>query len=107
MGYVAIDTEAREVAAVTAFYGTRKGDYRKPQADVLGHFAEDDKWVPLKSVRNLETQIRSAGRKAIFHVYPGTKHWFFEKDRPGSYNPKAAQLAWKRTIAFFRKNLDW
>jgi len=95
-----------EVAAVAAFYGIRKGDYKKAQASYSGHFAEDDKWAPLKSVRNAETQMRSAGREVAFHVYPGTKHWFFEKDRPDAYNSKAAQLAWKRTIAFFHKNLD-
>jgi carboxymethylenebutenolidase len=95
-----------EVAAVAAFYGIRKGDYKKAQASYSGHFAEDDKWAPLKSVRNAETQMRSAGREVEFHVYPGTKHWFFEKDRRDAYNSKAAQLAWKRTIAFFHKNLD-
>jgi len=95
-----------EVAAVTTFYGPRKGDYKKVQATFLGHFAADDKWAPLKLVRTLESQIRAAGKDVTFHIYPGTKHWFFEKDRPDAYNPKAAQLAWKRTVAFFHKNLD-
>lgn len=95
-----------EVAVVTTFYGTGKGDYRKARAAYLGHFAEDDKWAPLESVRKVETRMRFAGKKVTFHVYPGTKHWFFEKDRPDAYNSKAAQLAWRRTIDFFHKNLD-
>jgi carboxymethylenebutenolidase len=57
-------------------------------------------------VHTLESQIRAAGKDVTFHIYPGTKHWFFEKDRPDAYNPEAAQLAWKRTVAFFHKNLD-
>ena len=96
----------REVAAVTAFYGMRKGDYKKARAAYLGHFAEDDKWAPPKHMRNVESQMRSARKDVTFHVYPGAKHWFFEKDRADAYNPGAAQLAWKRTIAFFHKNLD-
>ena len=95
----------REVAAVTVFYGMRKGDYRKSQAAFLGHFAEDDKWEPLKSVRSIEAQIRKGGGNITSHVYPGTKHWFFEKDRPDFYDHEASQTAWKRTITFFHKHL--
>jgi carboxymethylenebutenolidase len=96
----------REVAAVTTFYGTRKGDYRKARAAFLGHFAEDDKFEPLKSVRFVEAQMRSARREATFHLYPNTRHWFFEKDRSDAYDPKSAKLAWKRTIAFFHEKFD-
>ena len=36
-----------------------------------------------------------------FHHYPGTKHAFFNEDRPGVYDEKAARLSFERTIAFF------
>lgn len=97
----------REVAAVTTFYGTRKGNYRKARATFLGHFAEKDEYEPEKSVRAVEAQLRSAGRHVTFHVYPRTKHWFFEEDRIDAYNREAAELAWERTVSFFHKNLDW
>lgn len=96
-----------EITAVTAFYGLRKGDYRKAQAKFLGHFAEDDKWAPMKSVKNLEAQMRSASKEFTPHVYPGTKHWFFETDRPDAYRAEAANLAWERTIVFLHRNLDF
>lgn len=95
-----------EVAAVTAFYGVWKGDYKKARAAYLGHFAEDDQWAPLKDVHKVESQLHAAGKEVMLHVYPDARHWFFEKDRPGAYDSKAAQLAWKRTIAFFHKHLE-
>jgi hypothetical protein len=42
---------------------------------------------------------------STFHQYPGTKHWFFEADRTDSFEPKAAELAWKRTLRFLRVSL--
>jgi carboxymethylenebutenolidase len=29
-------------------------------------------------------------------------HWFFEQDRPDSYDAEATRLAWERTIEFLR-----
>lgn len=94
-----------EVAAAVPFYGIRNGDYKKTRAAFLGHFAETDKWAPLISVRKLEKQMRFAGREVTFHIYPGTKHWFFEEDRPDAYNPRAARQAWKRTVNFLHRRL--
>ena len=94
-----------KVAAVAAFYGTKTVDYRKTEAAFLGHFAENDQWTRLSSVRRLEGRISSAGRDVTFHIYPGTSHWFFEEDRPDAYDAAAAQLAWKRTIEFLHKGL--
>ena len=96
----------KEVAAVVAFYGGRKGDFRKSQAAFLGHFAEEDEWMPARSVREVEKQIRSAKREVEFHVYPGTRHWFFEENREDAYDAKAAKLAWKRTEQFLHAHLD-
>jgi carboxymethylenebutenolidase len=46
----------------------------------------------------------AAGVDATFDFYPGLAHWFFESDRP-EYNPAAADLAWQRTVDFFKQNL--
>jgi carboxymethylenebutenolidase len=96
----------KEVAAVVTFYGARKGDYKKAQAAFLGHYAADDKWEPLNTVRKVEKDIRAANREVSFHVYPGTRHWFFEKNQPDAYDPKAASLAWRRTVRFLHARLD-
>jgi len=49
--------------------------------------------------------MRGAGREVTFHFYPGTKHWFFEENRPMEYKRDAADLAWKRTLEFLNSKL--
>ncbi len=93
------------VGAVVVFYGTYPIDFSKAQASYLGHFAPDDEWEPLTEVRATEEKIRGAGREVTFHFYPGTKHWFFEENRPVEYNREAADLAWKRTLEFLDSKL--
>ena len=95
-----------DVGAVVVFYGTRSENYRIAKAAFLGHFAEKDEWEPLERVRKLEKAIGSAGREITFHVYPNTKHWFFEKNRLNAYNARAAELAWQRTVRFLHAHLD-
>ena len=51
-----------------------------------------------------EQKLRAAGKQATFHIYPGTRHWFCEPDRP-EYDPQAAVLAWNRTLDFLKANL--
>ena len=56
-------------------------------------------------VKKLKKSLEAAGRRAICHVYPGTTHWFFESDRPDAFNKAAADLSWRRTLAFLRQGL--
>lgn len=95
-----------DIGAVVTFYATYPGlDYSKAKATYLCHFAEDDEFEPLESVQQFEEDLRSSGKQAPFFTYPGTKHWFFEQNRP-EYNAEAAQLAWERTIDFLHQQLD-
>jgi dienelactone hydrolase len=48
-----------------------------------------------------ESFIRLGGRSTEFHVYPDTGHWFFEEGK--SYDPRAAELAWDRTVDFLAR----
>ena len=100
-----VEERPTQIAAVVLFYGKKPGEYPGAQAAFLGHFAESDEFEPLASVRRVEKQIQGAGHPAIFHIYPGTGHWFFEADRPSAYDPAAAQLAWERTVAFLHAHL--
>ncbi len=107
-GAYALDTSVNlteEIAAVVIFYATYTGlDYGRAQAAYLCHFAEDDPFEPAESVAELEQELSAAGKQATFYTYPGTKHWFFEENRP-EYDAGAARLAWERTIAFLRERL--
>jgi carboxymethylenebutenolidase len=88
-----------DVGAVVVFYGAGEGEFGETQSAYLGHFAEQDPYEDLGYVRELEQHIRAAGREVTFHVYPGTKHWFAEPNRP-EYDAAAAELAWERTGEF-------
>jgi carboxymethylenebutenolidase len=93
-----------DVGAVVTIYGTDDGDYSGARAAYLGHFAEHDDFEPLQAVRALEAKIRAARREVAFHVYPDTRHWFVEPNRP-EYDTAAADLVWERTLAFLNAQL--
>ncbi len=95
---------AADIPAVVVFYGAADADFTQARAAYLGHFAEDDQWEPIDGVRQMDADLRAAGRDVTFHFYSGVHHWFFEINRP-EYNPEAAELAWQRTIEFLQKHL--
>jgi carboxymethylenebutenolidase len=84
------------------FYGAGEGDFAKTKAEILGHYSDADEWEDINYVRSMENEMRNAGMKTTFHIYPGMPHWFFENDRP-EFNPEAADQAWTRTLEFLRK----
>ena len=94
--------DPEHVRSVVVFYGTGPDEFGRSQAAYLGHFAGNDPYEPLESVKSTEEALRRAGRPVTIHTYPGTGHWFFEPDRADAYDPAAAELAWERTLAFLR-----
>jgi len=93
-----------EFGPVVVVYGTNDGDFTASNAAFLGHFAEVDEYEPLEGVQALEASVRNAGREGTFHIYPGTRHWFFEPSRP-EYDAAAAELVWERTLTFLHVRL--
>jgi carboxymethylenebutenolidase len=93
--------------AVVLFYGTNGGggDFEQSEAAFLGHFAELDPYETKPTIEELENNLKGANRPVTFYTYPGTGHWFFEKDRSEAYNGQAAQLAWERTLKFLNASL--
>ena len=89
------------IRAAVIFYGTGVEEHGNSRAAYLGHFAGDDEFEPQEAVDSLEQSLLRAGRAATIYRYPGTKHWFFEADRP-EYDQASAELAWERTLAFLR-----
>jgi len=45
------------------------------------------------------------GLEAIFFIYQGAGHWFFEADHP-AYHAESARLAWEWTVKFLHQKLD-
>jgi len=88
-----------------AFPAVQQADLSKISGAVLGQFAENDHSYTREQVADLERRLREAGIDVEFFWYAGADHGFFNDDRPAVYNPDAAQLAWDRTLAFFRRHL--
>jgi carboxymethylenebutenolidase len=96
-----------DVGACVIYYGGHmavKNDYDRLRAPVLGHWAEHDDWANAhKAV--IERELAQRGKPCEFHDYPGTKHAFFNDERPDVYAKDAAELSLRRTLDFFRKHL--
>ncbi|HST03430.1 MAG TPA: dienelactone hydrolase family protein [Chloroflexia bacterium] len=99
-----------EVAAVVVFYGGPyyggEGGYAgHTHAATQGHFALNDDYEPVEPIREVEADLKKAGKAVDFYFYPDSGHWFFESNRPDAYNAAAAQLAWERTLVFLHSIL--
>jgi carboxymethylenebutenolidase len=93
------------VGATVVFYGSQTTDMSPATSPFLGHFAEADELVDADELTLMEADLRLLDKHVTFHHYPGTRHWFFESDRP-AYDAAAAGLAWQRTVAFLHEHLD-
>ena len=49
--------------------------------------------------------LKAAGKTYELHMYEGANHAFNNDTNAARYNKEAADLAWSRTLAFFRKHL--
>ena len=97
------------VGAVVDFYGIHpnvKPDYTKLAGPVLGLFAEKDAFVTPQAAKDVDAAIKKAGKQSEIHIYPNVDHAFFNDDNTAAYNKSAAEDAWKRTLGFFRGNLN-
>ena len=72
------------------------------KAPVLGLYGQADEGISVDSLVALQTALKAAGKTAEFHVYPGAPHGFHADYRP-SYRKDAADDAWNRLQAWFKK----
>jgi carboxymethylenebutenolidase len=99
-GYGLEVAEARQ--DVVAFVGIYPGIFEAPSGVAyLGHYAEHDDFDDSAEVENLKPTLREG---SAAYVYPGTKHWFMETDRP-EFDAEANDLAYERTLGFLRREL--
>jgi carboxymethylenebutenolidase len=93
-----------DLAAAVPFYGSAPPleDVPKIKAAVLVHHGETDTRL-VQGWPAYEAALKSAGVTHEGHIYPGAGHGFNNDATPQRYNKAAADLAWKRTIAWFNK----
>ena len=94
-----------ELAAAVPFYGRQPPaqEVARIQAPLLLHYAELDTRIN-EGWPAYEAALKAAGKRYEAWIYPGVNHGFHNDSTP-RYDRKAAELAWDRTIAWFRRYL--
>jgi carboxymethylenebutenolidase len=98
-----------QVGACVVFYGGHpkvKPDLENLRAPVLGLYAGKDNFVTPEVVRELESRLDELGKPNEMHIYADADHAFFNDTRPEVYHEADAADAWRRTLDFFRANLE-
>ena len=99
-------TMGAHLSAAVPFYGAapKSEDVVKIQAPLLIQSAENDPRINAMWPE-FEAALKSYQKSYVRYLYPGTRHGFHNNSTP-RYNETAAQLAWKRTVDFFKENLS-
>ncbi|WEK49183.1 MAG: YghX family hydrolase [Candidatus Kaistia colombiensis] len=94
-----------ELAAAVPFYGRqpRTEDVPKIQAPLLLHYAGLDTRIN-EGWPAYEAALKANGKVYEAYIYPGVNHGFHNDTTP-RYDKAAADLAWGRTIDWFKKYL--
>jgi carboxymethylenebutenolidase len=94
-----------ELAGAVPFYGRQPqaADVPKIKSPLLLHYGELDTRVN-EGWPAYEAALKAAGTTYEAFIYPGANHGFHNDSTP-RYDEAAAELAWTRTIDFFRKTL--
>lgn len=102
--YLAVQMGA-DLSAGVPFYGAApdSADVEKISAPLMIQSAEDDPRINVMWP-DFEAALQANGKQYERHLYPGTLHGFHNNSTP-RYNEEAANLAWQRTVSFFRDNL--
>lgn len=95
-----------DLKAVVVYYGLQVPADEVPaiHASLLLHYAELDQRVNA-GIAAYEAALRASGKRYTFYMYPGVNHAFNNDTGGTRYNKEAADLAWARTLAFFKEQL--
>jgi carboxymethylenebutenolidase len=95
-----------DLGAAVPFYGGQPPVEMVAQikAPLLLHYAGLDTRVN-EGWPAYEAALKQHGKVYKAHIYPDTNHGF-HNDTTGRYDKEAAELAWKRTVDFFKKHLS-
>ena len=95
-----------DLDAGVSYYGPAPdpSEAAKVQAPLLIHLAGLDARVAQTAFPWI-TALRAAGKPVIYQDYDGVNHAFNNDTSAERYNKEAADLAWERTLRFFRRHL--
>jgi carboxymethylenebutenolidase len=95
-----------ELAAGVAYYGVAPDVAQVPamRGALMAHLAGLDDRVN-GTYPPYEAALKAAAKSYVIHRYEGTQHAFNNDTSAERYDRAAAELAWSRTLEFFRKEL--
>lgn len=98
--------EAPDLKAAVAYYGMQLPADKVPaiKAPLLLHYAALDERINA-GIAAYEAALKAAGKRYTVYIYPNVNHAFNNDTGGARYNKEAADLAWQRTLAFFKENL--
>ena len=101
-----VAVNAPDLLAAVPYYGRVPAleDVPKIKAAMLLHFAGNDERINA-GIPEFEAALKKAKAAYTLYLYEGAEHAFNNDSNPSRYNKEAAELAWKRTIAFFKEKL--
>ncbi len=97
-----------KIAAAVPFYGVLQGtpDFSGMTADVLGHYGEQDTFVPADDARSLAATIeRESSGTVDFRFYPAGHAFYNDENLLGTHDPVSGDAAWRATVAFLHAKL--
>jgi len=94
-----------DLDAAVPYYGATPApeDVPKIKAPVMAHYGGEDERINA-GIPAFEEALKKAGIEYHIFIYEGAGH-AFNNDTGPRYNKEAADLAWERTIGFFREKL--
>ena len=94
-----------DLAAGVAYYGAQPSADQVPsiKAPLLLQYGGLDQRINA-GIPAYEAALKAAGKRYTIHIYDNVNH-AFNNDTGDRYNKAAADLAWSRTVAFFKEQL--
>ncbi|HKX10468.1 MAG TPA: dienelactone hydrolase family protein [Stellaceae bacterium] len=95
-----------DLTAGVAFYGRQPSADKVPaiKAALMLHYAGLDQNTNA-GIPAFEAALKENGKTYEIFVYPNANHGFNNDTSEARYNKEAADLAWSRTVGFFKKYL--
>lgn len=96
-----------DLVASVAYYGMQPAaaDVAKIKAKLMLHYAGLDDRTNA-GIPAFEAAMKAAGVSYQTFIYEGANHAFNDDTSEARYDKKAADLAWSRTVEFFKTNLS-
>lgn len=92
--------------AGVVYYGSQPPaeDVAKIKAPLLLNYAGADERINA-GIPVFEDALKKSGKDYTLYMYEGAQHAFLNDTNEARYNQAAAELAWGRTLEFFKKHL--